>query len=122
MLALKNLMLLQSNHLVIVMNKTTIDIVKEFKQELAKILNNKLLNVILFGSYARGDFSEESDIDVLIVVKEKPSIEEENEISKLCLRFLLRYNVLISAITYSKELFDLNNFFIREVKKVGVTI
>ena len=40
---------------------------KEFIQCIKKVFNNIDL-AILFGSYARGDFNEWSDIDILIVV------------------------------------------------------
>ncbi len=102
--------------------KDIIEILKEFKRELNEILGDKLVDVILFGSYARGDYTEESDIDVLIMVKDKPTIEEENKISKLCLKFLIKYNIIISAITYPKDVFDLGSSFVSEVKKIGVRI
>ena len=33
-----------------------------------KIAGNKIVSVILFGSYARGDYDEESDVDIMILV------------------------------------------------------
>ncbi len=104
------------------MKADVIEILKEFKREITEILGDKLVDVILFGSYARGDYTEESDVDVLIVVKDKPTISEENKISKLCLKFLIKYNIIISAITYPKNIFDLGSSFVNEVKKVGVKI
>ena len=44
-------------------------------------LGIKLDKVILFGSYARGDFTEESDVDVLIIAhvsQEEASIQRRN--------------------------------------------
>lgn len=35
--------------------------------EAKKILNDKLNSVMLFGSYARGDYDMESDIDIMIL-------------------------------------------------------
>jgi len=104
------------------MTAEIVEILKEFKRELTEILGGKLVDVILFGSYARGDYTEESDVDVLIIVKEKPTIDEENKISKLCLRFLIKYGIVISAVTYPKDIFDLNSSFAVEVKKIGVKI
>ena len=104
------------------MTNEIISILKEFKCELTKILGDKLLDVILFGSYARGDYTKESDVDVIIVVKNNPSIDEENEISKLCLKFLMKYGIVISAVTYPKAVFDLGSSFVSEVKKIGVKI
>lgn len=40
--------------------------------ELEKLLGEDLVSVVIFGSVARGDFKEGSDIDVLIVAKSFP--------------------------------------------------
>lgn len=40
----------------------------EVKRALAALLGRRLRDVRLFGSYARGQFDEESDVDVLILV------------------------------------------------------
>ncbi len=37
------------------------NILKEFKQEIAKLYDQKLKDVILYGSWARGDATEKSD-------------------------------------------------------------
>jgi len=104
------------------MTDEILKILKEFKREVSRILGDKVVDVILFGSYARGNYTPESDIDVLIIVKNKLSIDEENEISKLCLKFLSRYGFVISAITYPKDYLDLGSSFIKEVRKEGVRI
>ena len=41
-------------------------IIYRFSQELRHILGDKLTKVIVYGSYARGDFQENSDIDIMI--------------------------------------------------------
>lgn len=40
---------------------------KFFVEELKKRLKDKLVKVILFGSYAKGETNEFSDVDVLVV-------------------------------------------------------
>ena len=48
---------------------TAIDsISKEYVTEINNIFGDKLRKVILYGSYARGDFDDESDIDVMVLV------------------------------------------------------
>jgi uncharacterized protein len=42
-----------------------------------EVLGGKLEKVILFGSYARGDYDEESDIDIMIIAD--IALEEANE-------------------------------------------
>ena len=43
------------------------DIVLKFSQQVKKLLGQKLDKVILYGSYARGDYNEHSDIDIMIL-------------------------------------------------------
>ena len=42
------------------------DVLMTFAQGTKKILKNNLSKLIVYGSYARGDYSENSDIDVMI--------------------------------------------------------
>ena len=45
------------------------DIIYEFTKEIKKIFGTNLSTVIVYGSYARGDYNENSDVDVMILVK-----------------------------------------------------
>ena len=58
------------------------DVLMTFAQGTKKILKNNLSKLIVYGSYARGDYSENSDIDVMILTPlSKEEIEQvENHI------------------------------------------
>jgi predicted nucleotidyltransferase len=43
-------------------------ILKKFKQSLTRLYGDRIRRIYLFGSYARGDFEDGSDLDVLIVL------------------------------------------------------
>ena len=79
----------------------------EFKTELAKIYKNNIKKSILFGSYARGVFHSESDIDLLVVLEkpENPYIEIER-ISDIKFNFLLKYNINISCLFSDEKKFQ----------------
>jgi uncharacterized protein len=51
-----------------VVNKDVI--AKAVKAELQRLYGDRLAKVILYGSYARGDFRGDSDIDFLVVLKD----------------------------------------------------
>lgn len=43
------------------------NIIDEFVQGVNKILGNRVKKIILYGSYARGDYNKSSDIDIMIL-------------------------------------------------------
>lgn len=45
------------------------NIVYQFSQELNKIIGKKLSKIIVYGSYARGDYNCNSDVDIMILVR-----------------------------------------------------
>jgi len=62
-----------------------------------KKLGNHVKEIILFGSHARGDFTEGSDYDFLIVV-DKRRKTDENILLDIGVEFLDKYEALIAEI------------------------
>ena len=60
--------------------------------------------VILYGSYARGDFKDDSDIDLLILVdKDKLSSAEEDRITFPLYDLEHKNGIIISPLVYTKK-------------------
>jgi predicted nucleotidyltransferase len=77
----------------------------DLKNHLITNYGNSVMDVILFGSQARGDSKEYSDYDVLIVLEKDYSGKDENQILDLCYDIGLKYNILIDThLISSKEL------------------
>lgn len=74
------------------MDKTT---VKKLVEDYAKLVVNNMVvkKIILYGSYARGDYREDSDIDVAVVVS-KDSISK-NILDDMAKLFKLRRDISI---------------------------
>jgi predicted nucleotidyltransferase len=53
---------------------------KEIKSEVSNVLgtNTNILLVTLFGSYARSEAKENSDIDILVFVKDNPKFRRQD--------------------------------------------
>ncbi len=100
----------------------TREILKEFRKEIKKIYNNKLKSIILYGSWARGDATEDSDIDVLVVLKGK--VIPGNEIDRMIdviTEINLKYKVLISVYPVSeKDYSTINSPLLMNVRREGV--
>jgi len=52
--------------------KEVIDNVKKATVELVRKYPDKIVAVGLFGSFARGDYTDRSDVDILVIVKDWP--------------------------------------------------
>jgi len=74
-------------------------LLRELKQGLVRIYGERLKAVIVYGSYARGDYDAESDIDILVVLKNYEQYGREIErTGKLVCRISLNYGVTVSPI------------------------
>jgi predicted nucleotidyltransferase len=79
--------------------------VLEFAERLKNRYGSMIQEIILFGSKVRGEGDKESDIDILIVLKNL-SWEIKKSISELAAKENLKYNVLISTIRYDVKTWE----------------
>ncbi|MDO5826482.1 MAG: nucleotidyltransferase domain-containing protein [Methanosphaera sp.] len=92
-------------------------------QEFAKNLSSDKINtIILFGSVARGEDTELSDIDLLIVTGYWEELD--NEISKLVGKVMIEENELISTHIMDTHHFNTtkNYSFLSNVLKEGIIL
>jgi type I restriction enzyme S subunit len=81
------------------MNEHIRQVMVPLKNELSKIYGERLKGVYLFGSYARGEADEESDVDVLIVLDRIHNYSKEiDRTSELVAKFSLEYGRSISCV------------------------
>jgi uncharacterized protein len=79
-------------------------IMKELKEGLVRIYGDKLKELYLYGSYARGDYRQSSDVDVMILLSDfKNYWEEINRTSELIQNVSLDHNILVSRIFITEE-------------------
>jgi len=97
---------------------------EEMKQLLVRIYGERLRGVYLYGSYARGEATEDSDVDVLIVLDGPVSFGPEvrryhSEVSGIC----LRHNLLISTHPISLDEYEKSQSpFLMNVHKEALAI
>lgn len=99
-------------------------IVAEYRDQLAGILGERLESVLLYGSQARRDAEDGSDIDVLCVMR--GSFDYGQLITKtspLAARLSLQHDVVISTAFVSSEDFrDRNTPFLMNIRREGVAV
>jgi len=83
------------------------EILNDYKVILSTKLKDNLRDVILFGSHVTGNANQDSDFDILIVLKRKPDWNAERKISDLCYEIDLKYGVISDTHILSDD--DLNS-------------
>lgn len=74
-----------------------------------KIFGDKVRGIYLYGSYARGDFNEDSDIDIVAIVKgDRLDLQDKcrNSVWTLANELDLEYDVLTSPTVIPADEFD----------------
>lgn len=102
-------------------------ITKEVAKLSADILKDKLDSVILYGSYARGDYDEESDVDMMVLadVPVADCWRYTQSIADKMTDTELLYDTIVSVHVVSSEVFEqyMNDLpFYRNVDREGVRI
>jgi predicted nucleotidyltransferase len=96
-------------------------------KQLVALITSKIspVQIILFGSYARGDNGKNSDIDILIVMK---NLENERKITGLLYKELLKNDVSIPvdllAIDYDKynKIKNKNGYIYKTINQEGIIL
>ena len=84
------------------------EIIQTFAKGARELLGTSLDSVIVYGSYARGDYSEFSDIDIMLLVSmaEDQIKKISDQISDLAFDFMLKYGVDISPVVTNTDHFN----------------
>ncbi|MCU0392508.1 MAG: nucleotidyltransferase domain-containing protein [Thermoflexibacter sp.] len=98
---------------------------KRFKEIMQELYGERLSKIILYGSYARGDFHEESDIDFLVVLNDEEikRLEERRKIRQYVDYLDSSWGIYVSAVPMplQKFLWD-KTPLLHFVRKEGVEI
>ena len=78
---------------------------KELKEQLINKFGGKV-ELYLYGSIARGDYNDDSDVDVLILLDRKVDTKIEEEIVGIALDVELEYEIVFGLIIHSFEFWD----------------
>lgn len=74
------------------------EILSKIYSEVRRIIDNGVSDIILYGSYARGDFDNESDIDIAVIVdNDRLDLKKyRKDIVSLMSSLSMEYEVVIS--------------------------
>jgi len=99
-------------------------ITQQIKQSVTGIIPDSIM--ILYGSYARGDFHKDSDIDILILLdKDTITLADRMKIAAPLYAIELETGVLISSFIYPKKAWEQPQFktpFFENIMKEGIIL
>lgn len=83
-------------------------VIQAFAKEVQQVFGDTLNRIILYGSYARGDYKENSDMDVMILtsLSEQEIKNVENTIYDIAYEYALSDEVTISVNIKNVEHFN----------------
>ena len=108
-------------------NPAISNVAEELSRNTQDILGDKLRKIILYGSYARGDHQDYSDLDIMVLadVDESEYKALESEIDKTASDIGLEHDKIVSVLLNNETLFmsrlPISPFY-RNVLSEGVAI
>ena len=84
---------------------------------------DRLVRAVLFGSYARGEATEESDVDVLVVLGgEVDAWAEGKPLSEISVDLMFEFGPALSIVVVDEALYERNWSFIQNVREDAVPL
>lgn len=99
-------------------------ILDELKKRLSDLYGERLVELVLFGSQARGDAEDGSDIDVLVVLKgEVDACAEIKRTIDIVAGMSLENDTVVSCVFMNDDYYRRRNGpFLRNVRREGVRL
>jgi predicted nucleotidyltransferase len=109
------------------MSQKVMDLMEAYVHEIQKIYGAHLRKIILYGSYARGDYREDSDIDIMILldISDLEIKEYFEQLVSVTFDFNMEYDTDIKPIAKSEAHFQkwiINYPFYANINKEGVVL
>jgi predicted nucleotidyltransferase len=82
-------------------------VLERFGVAIKSRLGEYVVKMSVFGSKVRGDYRATSDIDVLVIVKER-SLRVMDQIAEITSELNIKYDLSISPVVFSEEEYDVN--------------
>ncbi len=97
----------------------------EIESKIRTTFGSKVLKIVLFGSYARGDYDRESDVDFLVVVDDENLDYYRKKRVELTNYYLDKESILLSIIIEKAsvaERYKNHSPFLMNVVKEGIVV
>ena len=113
------------NRVYLYSNKKVAVSVRKMIRELRDIYGTNLVRAVLYGSYARGDETEESDVDIALLIDGETSPETNNKMIDCVAKYELESEKVLSVLDVDNgkytEWMEILPFY-RNIKEEGIVL
>lgn len=83
-------------------------LLERYREAVMQILGERLSRMILYGSYARGDFKQDSDMDIMILADVQPEeiSRYADKVYDVTYDFEIRYGIEINPSVQSRQTYE----------------
>ena len=81
--------------------------IEGFSKSIKSNIGESVISMSVFGSKVRGDYNEASDIDILIIVKER-SLWVMDKIAEITSALNIEHNLSIAPVVFSEQEYAMN--------------
>lgn len=107
------------------MNQISETIMDQLVRGILTALSENVIQIILYGSAARGDNQADSDIDIAVILRHPMTSDEEDRLSDFIVDMNLEYDTVFSVIDIEEDYYSKWKSvlpFYRNVSREGISL
>ena len=99
-----------------------LSLVREFKRRALEAMPRRIVKIVLHGSRARGDAREDSDWDLAVFIKGRPTSKDQSTLSGISFDLLMETGQHVQAFPFPIRHEKLDYSFYRNVRADGIAL
>jgi len=101
------------------MNSSHKNAIKKFSKNTKKILKDNLVDILVYGSVARGESNQDSDVDIIVVVK-RNAFRTQMRLAALSFDILMETGEYLSVQTMKSKDLKRDTIFLHNVRRDSI--
>ena len=101
------------------MNISHKNAIEKFKKNALNILKDNLLDILIYGSVARNEAKQDSDVDIIVVVK-KNAFKTQMKLAALAFDILMETGEYLSVQTLKSKDLKRDTIFLHNVRRDSI--